>query len=150
MDLVSPVDGKQGERVVSTPLLRNGRIIFATMIPSPSPCDYGGTSWLMELDAMTGGRLDYTPYDVNGDKTFDSSDYVTTTDSNGQTQTIAVSGQGTSQGIFKTPKVVLVPEDSQRKDEVKPITLSDGEIKLLPENQGTNVVWGRRSWQQLQ
>ena len=53
MDFISPVRPTfRGERVVSNPLLRNGRIIFTTLIPDPDPCGFGGTSWLMELDAL--------------------------------------------------------------------------------------------------
>ena len=44
----------EGERVVSLPILRNGRVIFPTLIPSPNPCEFGGSSWLMELDAVSG------------------------------------------------------------------------------------------------
>ena len=50
MDLVSP-SGFQGERVIANPLLRNGRVIFTTLIPDQDPCGFGGDSWLMELDA---------------------------------------------------------------------------------------------------
>ncbi|MBU1834352.1 MAG: pilus assembly protein, partial [Gammaproteobacteria bacterium] len=54
--LLSPSPASaNGERVTSPAVLRNGRIIFATIIPDESICGYGGRSWLMELNAMTGG-----------------------------------------------------------------------------------------------
>ena len=65
MDLLEPsATTSIGERVVSAPLLRNGRIIFVTLIPIPPAqctdiCGHGSgvTSWLMELDGVTGKRL---------------------------------------------------------------------------------------------
>lgn len=39
----------KGERVISKPLLVFDRLIFATFVPSSNQCDYGGSSWLMEL-----------------------------------------------------------------------------------------------------
>ena len=34
----------------------------------------------MELDALSGGRLNYPPLDLNDDKKFDNNDYVTLAD----------------------------------------------------------------------
>lgn len=35
-----------GERIVANSLVRNGRIIFPTLIPDTAACSYGGDSWL--------------------------------------------------------------------------------------------------------
>lgn len=102
MDLVSPDNVNRGERVVSAPLLRFGRTIFNTVIPSTSACSAGGTSWLMEVDALTGGRLGYSVFDLNNDKLFNSADYV---NDNSNTP-VPVSGLGSPVGITKTPAVV--------------------------------------------
>lgn len=59
LDLLPPSGTPQGERVVSGALLRWGRVIFTTAIPSIDPCVMGGTSWLMGLDAQTGANLAY-------------------------------------------------------------------------------------------
>ncbi len=58
-----------GERVVVDPILRNGRLIVPTTVPSTDPCAVGGYSWLMELDYLTGGRLNVAAFDVNADGT---------------------------------------------------------------------------------
>ncbi|WP_339615914.1 PilC/PilY family type IV pilus protein [uncultured Gilvimarinus sp.] len=42
-------DKESGERVVEKPTLIFDRLIFPTVIPSESPCAYGGSSWIMEL-----------------------------------------------------------------------------------------------------
>src|SRR5690606_1157213 len=72
LTLTSPVNVARGERVVSAPRLRLGRVIFPTLIPSSEPCDAGGTSWLMEIDALTGGRLGDAVFDLDGNLLFNS------------------------------------------------------------------------------
>ena len=63
-----------GERVAVDPILRDGRIVFTTLIPDSSPCTAGGTGWVMELDFKTGGQLPSATFDTNGDGTVDSND----------------------------------------------------------------------------
>lgn len=65
-----------GERVVTNPILRNGRIIFTTLVPSTATCSYGGTSWLMEFNYLTGGQLTTQAFDTNGDGTINTSDTI--------------------------------------------------------------------------
>ena len=43
-----------GERVTGVPQLVSGTIFFNTFVPSSTPCDFGGTGWLMGID-FTGG-----------------------------------------------------------------------------------------------
>lgn len=83
-----------GERVVTQALLRYDRVIFLTLIPSSAVCQPGGSSWLMELDALTGARTAESSFDFNNDGKFDSSDHVA-----GST----VSGYKTTVGITKPP-----------------------------------------------
>jgi len=144
LDLVSPVFGQQGERVVSSPLLRRGRIIFTTLIPMDDPCSTGGTSWLMELDATTGARLTKSVFDVNKDGSIDSGDFVTVV-IDGTTYTIPVSGRQSKVGIIKTPAVIEAGEL-----EYKYFGGSDGDIEVVTEAGGDPDDFGRRSWRQLQ
>lgn len=108
LDLISPPLLKQGERVVSTPLLRHGRAIFTTLIPSTAVCGYGGTSWLMELNATTGGRLDYSVFDLKKDKDsvlFNEEDFVSVV-IDGKTVKVPASGVESEVGITKAPAVI--------------------------------------------
>src|SRR5690554_2376950 len=41
-----------GERVTTKSLLLNDKVILTTMIPSAIPCEYGGSSWIMEVPAV--------------------------------------------------------------------------------------------------
>lgn len=140
--LQPPSSTAQGERVVSIPLLRHGRIIFATLIPSSDPCSFGGDSWTIEFDAITGGRLNYSVFDINNDGAIDSSDNVTIT-VGGQTMTVPVSGVWSSVGITKTPTVVTAGTV-----EYKLASGTTGEINTIREK-GASVGTGRVSWREL-
>jgi len=83
MDLT--FDEELGERVITSPVLRNGRIIFATNYYTssmtnnpPMSCDASeiqasGTGWIMQLDALHGSRLAYSPYDLDGNGYYNDS-----------------------------------------------------------------------------
>jgi type IV pilus assembly protein PilY1 len=148
MDLMEPpVPGPatvKGERVISFPLLLSGRILFVTLIPSPDPCDYGGTSWLMEMDALTGSRLqDSAPFDVSGpdgkpDGQIDNNDLV---DDGGEK--IPPSGKESTVGIVDTPGVVKGPKDIE-----KYLSGSSSEIEHVKDSSPPGSR-GRQSWTQL-
>jgi type IV pilus assembly protein PilY1 len=130
-----------GERQVSTPLLRGGRLIFSTLTPNTDPCGFGGTSWLMELDAASGSRLSVSPFDLNDDRQFNSGDFATLADGT----RVPVSGRQITQGIIKTPGVV---EDPASGIEHKYASTTAGTIDYTRENAGD--ASGRQSWRQLQ
>jgi type IV pilus assembly protein PilY1 len=131
-----------GERVVSDPRLHFGRIIFTTTIPIDDPCQAGGQSWLMELDANTGARLDGTPFDVNNDGKFDKQDLVTIL-IDGKRVTVPVSGKKSTQGIIKTPGIISAGER-----EFKYASGSTGKLETTLETNPNDK--GRLSWKQLQ
>ena len=135
LDLSYPAGSITGERVVSMPLVRHGRVIFVTLIPSTLPCDYGGKSWLMEIDAVSGGRLEESVFDLNKDREFNDKDYVEGT---------PVSGLGSEQGIIKTPGII-----EAGTTEYKYTTGSTGGIGVTKEKGGGGAGKGRRSWIQL-
>jgi type IV pilus assembly protein PilY1 len=148
MDLLPPSQTAAGERVVSQALLRAGRIIFVTLIPDETKCSFGGTSWLMELDGVTGNRLDTTPFDISGDQHIDSGDMVTLTDTNNDNvidendDTTSASGKKSKVGIVKTPGVIGAGEV-----EYKYTSGSTGQLESTLESvEGGS---GRQSWQQL-
>jgi type IV pilus assembly protein PilY1 len=136
---VPPPSGFKGEMQVSDSVLRNGRIIFSTIIPSTDPCAFGGNSWLMELDALSGGRLPYTPFDLNNDNLFDSRDYVTLADGT----KVPVSGRRSDVGMIGKPGIL-----SGENAEYKYTSGTSGELQTIRENPGPGDV-GRQSWRQL-
>lgn len=146
LDLISPKNGLEGERNVSAPILRGGRIIFTTLIPEADPCGFGGSSWLMELDAINGRRLDEAPFDINEDGKFDDSDLIAIADTNGDGKIDNnddlenISGIRKDIGIIKTPGVVSTGDDT----EVKYVSGTSGELKVFFESAGDPA--GRQSW----
>lgn len=137
LDLESPVSGAEGERVISAPLLRHGRIIFPTVIPSADVCDYGGSSWLMEMNALSGARLAYSVFDMNGDGKVDDKDYVTLADGS----KVPVSGTRFDD-MIDTPAIISAGEK-----EYKYTSGSSGSFDVITEK--GSVVRGRQSWRQL-
>ncbi|CAA0109382.1 Type IV pilus biogenesis factor PilY1 [Zhongshania aliphaticivorans] len=147
-----------GERVVSPAVLRNGRIIFATITPDESICGYGGSSWLMELDAMTGGRIgdeaptldddgniinggvDSPALDINGDGLVNYLDVIEDDDDD----SYPPSGVGSDE-MIKTPGIIGAGEL-----EYKYTSGTSGSIGVITESAGDESQAGRQSWRQLQ
>ncbi|MGH8312947.1 MAG: pilus assembly protein, partial [Gammaproteobacteria bacterium] len=148
MDLLNqPGATGTGEMVVSPAVLDNGRIVFTTLVPNTNPCGFGGTSFLMELNALTGARLDTSPFDMNGDGHFSAGDFVTVTVSNGSggttTITVPVSGLQSSVGIIQTPAII-----SASSLEYKFASGSTGQILSVVESPAAGG--GRQAWVQFQ
>ncbi len=152
MDLLTPPQPgtAEGERVVTFPLLRSGRIIFVTLIPSNLECDFGGTSWLMELNALNGKREDQTPFDITGDGKIDDEDLIAIFDEDGDGEVnpdeiTAASGKQSNEGIIKTPGVIV---SSDGELEYKYTSGSSGNLESTTESRSGGS--GRQSWIQLQ
>ncbi len=63
-----------GERVVTMPLLRSGRLFFLSLRPQEDLCTTGGTSILAAINPWTGGALGEAVFDINGDNVLNASD----------------------------------------------------------------------------
>jgi type IV pilus assembly protein PilY1 len=129
-----------GERQVSTPILRRGRIIFTTLIPNTAACAFGGTSYLMELDALTGSRLAQPPFDLNRDGSFDDTDNAIY-----DGEPVVVGGRQSHEGIIKTPAIIEGPDF-----EIKLASGTTGGIDTTIEPPSGPETGGRLSWRQMQ
>ena len=140
MDLVTPPnDLDEGERVISQPLLREGRLIFTTLVPSQFECAWSGSSWLMELNALDGARLSEIPLDLNKDKAFTELDNVEYDSSS----TIISGVKQPSLGmIFDSPAII----NHSLSTEGKYLTGTDG-IGMFKES--SSRFSGRMSWKKL-
>ncbi|OUR73990.1 hypothetical protein A9Q78_01870 [Methylophaga sp. 41_12_T18] len=149
---------ESGERVDVNPVIRDQRFVFATRTPSSAACVAGGTSWLMELDYLTGGPLDVSPYDVNGDGVINDLDAVEVNaldefgnimlDENGDpiTKKVYVSGhQDSDGGMLASPTTLGKDPDDE---ELKILSNSDGQIQAKLESVNTEYK-GRVSWEEI-
>ena len=66
----------QYEKVVAGVTVRDGVLVVISYIPNDSACSTGGTSWLMEMDACSGGRLGDAQLDINEDGQINDQDLV--------------------------------------------------------------------------
>jgi len=155
--LLSYGGNNRGERLITEPVLRNGRIVFATLQPSATVCEGGGRSWLMELDAIDGGLLSEPPFDLNGDRQFDFMDSHTAY-SNGSASGGLAAGPGEvcSAGVCPFPSGIELSGVVQRPTvldcgagvECKYLSTSSGNVRRVNENPGVSSL-GRQSWRQL-
>lgn len=77
LDLVSPVNGREGERMVVPNRTVRGLLIGTTRIPDANDiCNPGGRGFLMAVDPFTGSRPSSGAFDANGDGRFDHLDMV--------------------------------------------------------------------------
>jgi len=107
LDLVSPnTPAARGERVVSFPLLRHGRVIFTSVVPSPALCEQGGYSWITELDAISGARLTYSVFDYTRDGLYNGGDYASYSNTSNPVSSKQLEGQG----LLKSPAVISAGE----------------------------------------
>lgn len=142
IDLVPPSGALKGERVISPPLLRFGRVIFNTMEPSVGDPCLQGSSWLMELDAESGGNLDYAALDINGDGEFDSGDMIGYT-LGGVASTSAPAGVKSGTMTLNQPTVVTAGSKEYKFSS----NVGKG-IGVITEKSGSSA--GRTSWWQIQ
>jgi len=154
MNLLSPnIPAFQGEMQVSNSALRAGRIIFTTLIPDSDPCGFGGTSWLMEMDSLTGARLKDPPFDFNNDGLFTPADQQTVIIA-GVPVVVSPSGRQSEVGITQGPGILFDPGNgSTGGKEYKYLSgstasASGSNLQRVVENPGPNST-GRQSWRQL-
>jgi len=120
-----------GERQISNALVRGGRLIFTTLVPSSVECEFGGTSFLMEIDFRTGGALEFPAFDLNGDGEYDGDD----TDA---------SGRASDVGIM--PTVSILADGAQ---DVAFGSGASGDIDVIQLSVGSES-YGRQSWRQIE
>ena len=141
-----------GEKQVSNPVLTNGRLLFTTLLPSTASCSGGGSSWLMVLDFATGGRTSGSPFDINNDGIFNTSDRANF----GGTVGSAQANGAKISGISGAPTSVFSPNNGTSYQYFNP---SDGGLNgsggpggpggptKIATDPGQNI--GRVTWREL-
>ncbi|MFK7855667.1 MAG: pilus assembly protein [Granulosicoccus sp.] len=67
----------QGEQIVANPVLRDGRLFVSTHIPSGDECNPHQDGWLMVFDPVTGSMLSDSPFDTDGDESYEGEEAIT-------------------------------------------------------------------------
>lgn len=141
MDFVTPPnDQAEGERVISKALLREGKLIFTTMTPPQNDCTWGGKSWIMELNAVDGSRLDTIPFDTNDDKAFTIEDNV---EFEGKSTIISGLHKPSLGVIFSSPVII----SHTTRSEGKYVTGTAGNVGMFRE--AASRFSGRMSWRRI-
>ncbi len=134
MDLVSPIHGVEGERMVVPNRFQGTALIGTTRIPdAQDPCRPSGKGFVMAINPFTGARLDRTFFDVSMDGLFTEADMLLVDG----VPTI-VSGIG----MDSSPNNPIFIED------VMQVGLDDGTTKTI-KTQGSAVQAQRMSWREL-
>ena len=129
------------ERVVRDVQIRGGKVIVVSSIPNSEPCSAGGSSFLQEMDACTGGRLTKAQFDLNNDGVIDDNDLITIEISPGVFITVAPTSIGYDQDTY-APTILT----GQGGQEVKLMSTAAGGIQTLIE-QGEQI--GTYYWLQF-
>lgn len=99
----------------------------------------------MEVDYLSGGRRNSSPFDVNKDNKIDSADLqtITVTGSDGKVTKVSVAVSGTDTGIGITPTATVI---KGKGDEFKVLSGSSGKVKTIREEGGDS---GRLNWREI-
>jgi type IV pilus assembly protein PilY1 len=134
IDLVSPINGVEGERMVVPNRFQGVALIGTTRIPeAENPCKPSGKGWVMAIDPFTGARLPQTFFDATLDGEFTEADMLP---SNGESAPVS--------GLFmdNSPNNPIFVED------VMQVGLDDGTTKTV-KTSGSAVQATRMSWREL-
>ncbi len=127
----TPNSSNFGERQTSKAIVRNGRVIFTTLVPSEVECEFGGTSYTMNLDFRDGGALEFPAFDLNGDGEYDADD----TDAGGRASDVGI-----------MPTVSILADDAQ---DIAFGSGASGDIDVIQISVG-DQNYGRQSWRQIE
>lgn len=134
-----------GERLTGRSSLIDGVALFNTLVPAIDasgdldPCAYGGTGWLMGLDAVNGNMTDFPVFDLNMDGVIDSADDAHL--AAGVKLGAAIGGTTFTQGIGTTKFGVYAPTNLGT-------AASEGDkMKIIIDTGSANR--GRVSWYEL-
>lgn len=154
MDLLNTGNGNTdnaGERMVADPALLDGQILFITLLPSENPCEFGGDSWIMALDGASGQRLDVTPFDLDGDGLFNTSDLVDYP-SGGSTVSGAVGGVKSGEGIISSPSTLKDTQYGGSNDGIgRRFSYGSGSQGGIDQRalSRSGLYFGRQSWREI-
>jgi type IV pilus assembly protein PilY1 len=121
-----PLDG---ERATADPMIRDNKAILISFVLDNNRCSGGADSLVHEMNPMTGGRLDYVVFDINGNSAIGDGDYIhLDIDGDGEPDLLAPTAT-------KRPGRIQPPAIIRKDDgtEVKYFSSSNASIQTLTE-----------------
>jgi type IV pilus assembly protein PilY1 len=135
MDLLSPGAKRRGERMVVPNRFQGRALIGTTRIPDGSnPCNPSGSGYIMAIDPFTGGRLDTSFFDHDGNGVVGNEGDLIDADGN----PVPSSGYLVEQG----PNMPIFVGDHLQ------VSLEDGSVESVKTNSIGNRV-RRVSWREV-
>lgn len=119
-----------GERLTGLVTLEDSLFTFTTIIPSTSPCDFGGRGFVNTVDFLTGGMLPFAAFDINRNS-------------------IVAFDDGLSAGVeigFSVGGVTRIRGDI---NDVLLSSRADGTLVKTPAAKGPPELRGRITWREL-
>lgn len=121
---------ESGERVTLEAIRQGKILIYATLIPGSQLCLPESSSYIMFVDPVNGGRLDFIAYDVNNDGVIDGNDNINGVPPSGFKANTSTGGLSTlGNYLFKSG--------------------DDGSLTQTLVDFGNNTNSGRFSWQEI-
>lgn len=132
-----------GERVVNDVSLVDDKLVVTTLIPesgvSGNACATGGTTWVMEIDPISGGRLQYSALNTNSESSvINKNDDLS--DGNG--------GYVVASGVLQDGSTAPLILDKTSTTQKKVFTNLNGSVSALDEVSDSGAE-GRQSWRQI-
>lgn len=122
-----------GERLSGKPGLEKGLLTFTTIIPTTSPCDFGGRGFVNTLDFLTGGMLSKPAFDINRNGVIGFDD-------------------GLSAGVeigFSVGGVTRIRSNIEENDDQLVFSMGDGTFGQTAATKGPEALRGRIAWREL-
>lgn len=122
-----------GERLTGIPNLEDGILVFNTIVPSASPCDFGGRGFVNAINYLTGGMLPFPAFDTNRNRVLALDD-------------------GLSAGIeigFSVGGVTRIRGHSDESRDIFVYSTADGLLNQTTTAKGAAGLRGRITWREL-
>ncbi len=138
-----------GERVIVDPLVFFDIVFFLTIIPSPDPCSFGGSSWFMAVDSQTGQAPDSPLTDFDGDNVVNSNDLTTGGRVAAGTSNNQLSLNFTVTNLASTGGGSLTCENENFEPGIEYTTHANGTVTTEELCLPKGLKAGRLSWKEL-
>jgi type IV pilus assembly protein PilY1 len=140
-----------GEKSVTNPIALGERMLFTTLIPLDSPCAFGGTGFLMEINIVNGGTPISPVFDLDGDGIFDDNDLSDNSN--------IVAGVNRDIGLVPQPAIIIspglppgapLPPDCEKPGYIAKVKVGTRGSWIECNPPEGSPFASRRSWRQLQ